>query len=73
MRTRLMLGAVLLAAIALLAVPVIVLADGSSNKSESPDNARAARTSPAAEQLRVERRESFRHTGCSKRTRLSDV
>jgi hypothetical protein len=61
-----MLGAVLLVAMTLLAVPAIVLAGGGSSKAESPDNAKAARTSPTAEQLRVERRESFRHTGCSK-------
>jgi hypothetical protein len=73
MRKRLLLGAVLLVAMALLAVPAIVLAGGGSSTSESPDNPGAARTSPVAEQLRVERRESFRHAECSKRTRLSDV
>jgi uncharacterized membrane protein len=74
MRKRLMLGAVLLVAMTLLAVPAIVLAGGGSSKSETPDNAKAARTSPAAEQLRAERRESFRHTGCSKRAeRKGDV
>jgi hypothetical protein len=76
MRKRLMLGAVLLVAIALLAVPAIVLAGGGSSESGSPDNAKAARTPPVAEQLRAERRDSFRHTGCSrgkKRFNTSDV
>jgi hypothetical protein len=74
MRKKLMLGAVLLVAIALLAVPAIVLAGGGSSQRATPDNAKPARTSPVAEQLRVERRESFRHTGCSKRAgRASDV
>jgi hypothetical protein len=74
MRKRLMLGAALLVAMALLAVPAIVLAGGGSSKPETPDNAKAARTSSVAEQLRAERRESFRHTGCSKRAgRTSDV
>lgn len=69
-----MLGAVLLVAIALLAVPSIVLAGEGSSQRATPDNAKAAHTSPVAEQLRVDRRESFRHTGCSKRAgRASDV
>jgi hypothetical protein len=73
-RKRLMVGAVLLVAMTLLAVPAIVLAGGGSSTSESPDSANAARTSSVAEQLRAERRESFRHTGCSKRAgRTSDV
>ena len=76
MRKRLMLGAVLLVAMTLLAVPAIVLAGGGSSKPETPGNAKAARTSTLAEQLRAERRESFRHTGCSKgkeRFNTSDV
>jgi hypothetical protein len=73
-RKRLMVGAVLLVAMTLLAVPAIVLAGGGSSTPATPDNAKAARTSTLAEQLRAERRESFRHTGCSKRTgRSSDV
>ena len=67
-RKRLALGIVLLVALALLALPAIVLAGhGSSNAPARSDNAKAGRATPSAESVRVERRESFRHTGCSKR------
>ena len=66
-RKRWMFGAVLLVAIALLVVPAIVLAGSDSTTGARSDQAKAGRTSPAAEQLRSERRGSFRHDGCSKR------
>ena len=69
-RKRWLLGAVLLVAMVLLAVPAIVLAGSDT----SSDKTKAGRASPAVEQLRAERRESFRHTGCSKRMgRANDV
>lgn len=71
-RKRWLLGVVLLVAIVLLTVPAIVLAGSDT----SSDRAKAGRASPAAEQLRAERRESFRNTGCSKdkeRFTTSDV
>lgn len=73
MRRGLMLGAVLLVAMALLVVPAIVLAGSDSATPARSDIAKAARTSRAAEQLRAERRESFRHIGCSKRTERADL
>jgi hypothetical protein len=69
-RKRWLLGAMLLGAMVLLVAPAIVLAGSDT----SSDQAKAGRASPAAEQLRAERRESFRHTGCSKRMgRSTDV
>jgi hypothetical protein len=66
-RKRWMLGAVLLVVLVLLAVPAIVLAGGGSSTPVRSDNAKAGRTSPVVEQIRAERRSSFRHDGCSKR------
>ena len=70
-RKRWAIGIVLLVAVALLMLPAIVLAgrDSSSTPTRS-DNAKTGRTTPSAESLRVERRESFRRTGCSKRGEL---
>jgi hypothetical protein len=66
-RKRWMLGAVLLVAMALLLLPAIVLAGQDSSQPARSDQAKAGSASVRAEKLRLERRESFRHTGCSKR------
>ena len=62
------LGVVLLVAVALLALPAVVLADRGSSTPVRSDNAKVGETPAAVEAVRVERRECFRHTGCSKRT-----
>ena len=66
-RKRWMLGAVLLVAMVLLLVPAIVLASGDSSAPVRSDDAKAGSTSPAVEDIRADRRDSFRHDGCSKR------
>ena len=67
-RKRWAIGIVLLVEVALLTLPAIVLAGrGSSSTPARSDNTNAGRTTPSAESVRVERRESFRRAGCSKR------
>jgi hypothetical protein len=61
------LGVVLLVAVALLALPAVVFAGRGSSAPARSDNAKVGEAR-AEETVRVERRESFRHTGCSKRT-----
>jgi hypothetical protein len=65
-RKRWLLGAVLLVAVALLIVPAFVLAGQSSSTPVRSDEAKAGGVSPAVEQLRAERRDSFRRDGCKK-------
>jgi hypothetical protein len=59
------LGAVLLIAVVLLALPAIVLAGRGSGTPARSDNAKAAPATASAEGVRLERRESFRRVGCS--------
>jgi hypothetical protein len=65
-RKRWALGIVLLIAVALLALPAIVLAGRGSSTPARSDIANAGHATLSAEIVRVERRESSRHTGCSK-------
>ena len=68
------LGVVLFIAVALLVLPAIVLAGRGSSTPVRFDNLKAGKAAPAAEQLRADRRESFQHKGCSKRTeRAADL
>jgi hypothetical protein len=61
------LGVALFIVIALLVVPAIVLAGRDSSATVRVDNPKGASAPPAAEQVRADRRDSFRHGGCSKR------
>ena len=60
-------GVVLFIAVALLVLPAIVLAGRDSSTPVRFDNTKAGATSPSAEDVRANRRDSFRHKGCSKR------
>jgi hypothetical protein len=65
-RKRWVLGFVLLVAAALLALPAIVLAGRGSSAPAHSDDAKAVHVTPVAENVRVDRRESFRREKCSK-------
>ena len=60
------LGVALVIAVALLVVPAIVLAGRDSSTTVRVDP-KGAGASPAAEDVRADRRDSFRHRGCAKR------
>jgi hypothetical protein len=66
------LGIVLLVAVALLAVPAIVLAGRGSAAPEGSDTSRTQRATLSAESIRVDRRVSFRRTQCSDKKHLSN-
>ena len=61
------LGAGLLVAVVLVALPAMVLAGPSSSPGARSGDPKADSPSTPTEQIRVDRRESFRHDGCSKR------
>jgi hypothetical protein len=69
-RKRLALGLVLLIATAMLAIPAIVFAGQGSSTPLRSDRAKHGPAASSVEDVRLERRESSRRTGCSQRTEL---
>jgi hypothetical protein len=70
---RLALAIAVLVAVAAAVAAAMAFAGRDASATTRPDNANARRPAASVEQIRLDRRDSLRHTGCSRQSHRLDA